>query len=254
MQITGCVITFNEQARIAACLRSLAVCDELLVVDSRSTDRTRDIAAGAGARVIERDWPGYRSQKQFAIEAAAHDWVLVLDADETLSPALAGEIETLRRRGPGEFAGFSMPRRWIYFGRELRFGDAGRDRHVRLFDRRRTRFGGHEVHERAVVRGPVGRLSEPIMHDSYRDLADQRTKLARYARLMGEALYAEGRRASWLQIVLNPAWRFLRAYLLRLGVLDGWRGFRFALLDADYVRRKYLYLRAQGRTAGFRAP
>lgn len=115
MQITGCVITFNEQARIAACLRSLAVCDELLVVDSRSTDRTRDIAAGAGARVIERDWPGYRSQKQFAIEAAAHDWVLVLDADETLSPALAGEIETLRRRGPGEFAGFSMPRRWIYF-------------------------------------------------------------------------------------------------------------------------------------------
>lgn len=196
MQITGCVITFNEQARIAACLRSLAVCDELLVVDSRSTDRTRDIAAGAGARVIERDWPGYRSQKQFAIEAAAHDWVLVLDADETLSPALAGEIETLRRRGPGEFAGFSMPRRWIYFGRELRFGDAGRDRHVRLFDRRRTRFGGHEVHERAVVRGPVGRLSEPIMHDSYRDLADQRAKLTRYARLMSEALYAEGRRAS----------------------------------------------------------
>lgn len=254
MRITGCVITFNEEARIGACLRSLAVCDELLVVDSHSTDRTCEIAAQGGARVIERDWPGYRSQKQFAVDAAGHDWVLVLDADETLSPALVREIEALRRSGPGSFAGFSMPRRWIYFGRELRHGDAGRDRHVRLFDRRRTSIGGHEVHERAVVRGPVGRLRAPIMHDSYRDLADQRAKLARYARLMGEALHAEGRRASWLHVLLNPAWRFLRAYVLRLGVLDGWRGFSFALLDADYVRRKYLYLRAQRRTAVSRAP
>jgi hypothetical protein len=95
--ITGCVITFNEEANIRACLESLSPCDELVVVDSHSTDRTREIAASLGARVIERDWPGYRSQKQFAIEAASHDWVLVLDADEQLSPPLAAEVEALKR-------------------------------------------------------------------------------------------------------------------------------------------------------------
>lgn len=254
MRITACVITFNEAARIERCLRSLGVCDELLVVDSHSTDRTRELAGVCGARVIERDWPGYRSQKQFAVDAAVHDWVLVLDADEWLSEELAHEIEALKRSGPGERAAFSMPRRWMYLGRELRHGDAGRDRHVRLFDRRRARFGGFEVHERIEVRGPVGRLAGGIMHDSYRDRADQRGKLGRYARLMGDALYADGRRATWLHVLVNPAWRFLRAYVLRLGLLDGWRGFTFALLDADYVRRKYLHLRVLQRTGGSRTP
>lgn len=254
MRITACIVTLNEEARIERCLRSLACCDELLVVDSHSIDRTRELAAACGARVIERDWPGYRSQKQFAVEAAAHDWVLALDADEWLSEELVREIEALKRSGPGERAGFSMPRRWLYLGCELRYGDAGRDRHVRLFDRRRAAFGGFEVHERVEARGPIGRLAGGIMHDSYRDRADQRAKLGRYARLMGDALHAEGRRATWLHVLVNPAWRFLRAYVLRLGLLDGRRGLAFALSDADYVRRKYLRLRTLQRTGGSRTP
>lgn len=247
MKISGCVITFNEESCIEACLRSLAVCDELLVIDSHSTDRTRELATRAGARVIERAWPGYRSQKQFAIDAASHDWILLVDADEILSPALAREIAQLRQSGPGSLAAFSTPRRLIYFGRTLRHGDAARERRPRLFDRRRASFGTREIHERLEIRGTIGRLRGTLLHDSYRDLADQRTKLAHYARLMGDTLHAEGRRASWLQVTLNPAWRFLRAYILRLGMLDGWRGLMVAALDADYVRRKYLHLRANRR-------
>jgi glycosyltransferase involved in cell wall biosynthesis len=254
VRISGCVITYNEEARIEACLRSLALCDELLVVDSHSTDRTRERAASLGARVIERDWPGYRSQKQFAIEAAANDWVLVLDADERLSAPLAQEIESLRAAGVGDRVGFAMPRRWIYFGRELRFGDAGRDRHVRLFDRRRAAFGGFEVHERAIVAGPTGSLRGAILHDSYRDLDDQLGKLGRYARLMGESMHATGERGSWTQVLFNPGWRFFRAYVLRLGMLDGWRGLVFALLDANYVREKYLHLMVRRKADGCRSP
>jgi glycosyltransferase involved in cell wall biosynthesis len=123
LRITGCVITLNEEACIRSCLESMSLCDELVVVDAHSTDATRDIAASLGAHVIERDWPGYRSQKQFAVEAASHDWVLILDADEQLSPALAAEVAALRVKGPGNFAAFDAPRLSRYFGRYLHHGD-----------------------------------------------------------------------------------------------------------------------------------
>ena len=136
-KLSACIITFNEADRIEACLRSLDFCDEILVVDSHSTDATRALAGGMGARVIERDWPGYRSQKQFAIEAAANDWVLCLDADERVTAALRAEVESLRAAGFAGAAGWSVPRITDYFGRFLRHGNAYPDRLVRLFDRRR---------------------------------------------------------------------------------------------------------------------
>lgn len=243
MRISGCVIAFNEESCIADCLRSLAlVCDELLVIDSHSTDRTREIASACGARVIERDWPGYRSQRQFALESAQHDWMLMLDADEQLSPELTNEITTLRKGAAADCAAFRIAFASRYFGRNLRFGDAGRERHVRLFDRRRAAMGGFEIHEHVEVSGPVGALAGKILHVSYLDLDDQLTKAACYARLMGDAMHAAGRRGSVLQLVFNPWWRFFRGYVLRLGMLDGWRGLCMSLIDADYVRQKYLRL------------
>ena len=246
--LSACIITYNEADRIDDCLRSVGFCDEVLVVDSHSTDATRERAAARGARVIERDWPGYRSQKQFAVEAAHNDWVLCLDADERVSDELRAEIESWRRCGFGGFAGWSVPRITEYFGRFLRHGNAYPDRLIRLFDRRRGGWVGREIHENTRVQGPVGRLKGHLEHYAYRSLTDHLSRMQRYADLMGQALYESGKRCGLAKVLLNPQWRFLRGYLLRLGFLDGWRGLVFALVESSYVRRKYLslYIRSRG--------
>lgn len=246
-KLSACIITHNEADRIEACLASLEFCDELVVVDSHSHDATRELAARRGARVIERDWPGYRSQKQFATSAATHDWVLSVDADERVTPELRAEIETLRA---GDFAGargYSIPRLTDYFGRFLRHGNSWPDRQVRLYDRRAARWVGYEVHEKIAVDGAVGTLRAPLEHFAYRSLDDHLAKLDRYAALMAAQMHAAGRRASLAQVFVNPAWRWLRGMFLKGGVLDGWRGWLFHLCEAGYVRRKYLRLWAQSR-------
>ncbi len=240
--LSACIITYNEADRIEACLESVSFCDEIIVVDSHSTDTTRELAASRGARVIERDWPGYRSQKQFAVASAGNDWVLCLDADERLSERLRGEIEALRAGGFARFAGWSVPRITDYFGRFLRHGNAYPDRLIRLFDRRRGGWIGDEIHENTRVSGPVGKLHGHLEHYSYRSLTDHQVRMQRYADLMAQALYARGKRCGLAKVLINPQWRFVRGYWLRLGFLDGWRGLVFALVEANYVRRKYLGL------------
>jgi len=242
MKLTACIITYNEADRIEACLRSVSFCDEVIVVDSHSTDATRQIAGSLGATVIERDWPGYRSQKQFAIERASHDWVLCLDADERVTSELRQEIEALRTRGFADHAGWSVPRITDYFGRFLRHGNTYPDRLIRLFDRRRGGWIGEEIHENTRVNGSVGRLSGRLEHFSYRSLTDHHNRMARYGDLMARALYARGKRCGLGKVLFNPQWRFFRGYVLRLGFLDGWRGLVFHLVEANYVRRKYLGL------------
>jgi glycosyltransferase involved in cell wall biosynthesis len=246
--LSACIITYNEADRIEACLRSLSFCDELLVVDSHSSDGTRELASALGARVIARDWPGYRSQKQFAVDSAAHDWVLCVDADERVSDELRAEIVALRERGFAGAAGWSVPRITEYFGRFLRHGNAYPDRLVRLFDRRRGGWSGEEIHENTKVTGRIGRLSGHLEHFSYRSLSDHLSRMQRYADLMAQALYERGRRCGLTPVLVNPQWRFVRGYLLRLGFLDGWRGLVFALIEANYVRRKYLglFMRSRG--------
>jgi glycosyltransferase involved in cell wall biosynthesis len=246
--LSACIITFNEAERIEACLRSLSFCDDIVVVDCHSQDATRALAAGLGARVIERDWPGYRSQKQFAVDAARHDWVLCLDADERVSAALRAQIEALRQQNFAGHAGYSLPRITDYFGRFLRHGNAYPDRLVRLFDRRCGGWQGLEIHENTRVSGRIGRLRGHLEHYPYRGLGDHLARMQRYADLMAQALYGRGKRCGLTRVLLNPQWRFIRGYLLRLGFLDGWRGLVFALIEAGYVRRKYLalYLLSRG--------
>jgi glycosyltransferase involved in cell wall biosynthesis len=240
--LSACIITYNEADRIEACLRSVSFCDEIIVVDSHSTDATRELASALGARVIERDWPGYRSQKQFAVDAARNDWVLCLDADERVTDELRVGIAALRDRGFERFAGLSIPRITDYFGRFLRHGNAYPDRLVRLFDRRRGGWIGHEIHENTRVNGRVGRLHGHLEHYSYRSLTDHHNRMQRYADLMARALFKSGKRCGLAKVLINPQWRFVRGYILRLGFLDGWRGLVFALIEANYVRRKYLQL------------
>jgi len=247
-RLSACVITYNEADRIEDCVRSLSFCDEVIVVDAHSTDATRELAGALGAKVIERDWPGFRTQKDFAVNAAGNPWVLCLDADERVSDRLRAEIEAQRARGFAQADGWSIPRITDYFGKFLRHGNAYPDRLVRLFDRRRGGWRGAEIHENTQVDGRIGRLRGHLYHYPYRSLSDHEKRMQRYADLMADALLARGKRGSLLKIWLNPSWRFLRGYVLRLGFLDGWRGYVFALIESHYVRQKYLklYLKSKG--------
>jgi glycosyltransferase involved in cell wall biosynthesis len=245
--ISAAIITHNEADRIEACLRSVAFCEEIVVVDSHSTDGTRELATALGARVIERDFPGFRSQKTFAVESCRNDWVLCLDADERVSDELRAEIERLREGGFAGYAGWSIPRITDYFGRFLRHGNAYPDRLVRLFDRRRGGWVGREIHENTRIEGRAGRLKGHLLHYSYRSLTDHEQRMQRYAQLMAEAMHASGRRAGLGAAIFHSWWRFVRGYVLRLGFLDGWRGLVFALVEAQYVRQKYVKLFLLGR-------
>jgi glycosyltransferase involved in cell wall biosynthesis len=247
--LSACVITFNEADRIDRCLRALAFCSEIVVVDSHSTDGTRELATHCGARVIERDWPGYRSQKQFATDAAQYDWVLCVDADEIVTPELQAEIQALRASGFSGVTGYSVPRLTDYFGGFLRHGNAWPDRKIRLYQRGAARWIGYEVHEKIAVDGAVGALSAPLEHYAYRSLDDHLSRVDRYARLMAEEMHRAGRRCNLAAVIVHPLWRFVRGMLIKRGFIDGWRGWLFHFVEAGYVHRKYLRLWAMARVA-----
>ncbi|WP_386069745.1 glycosyltransferase family 2 protein [Tahibacter sp. UC22_41] len=241
--LSACIITFNEADRIADCLSSLAFCDEIVVVDSGSTDGTAERAAALGARVLTRPFDGYRRQKDFAVQQAGNDWVLCLDADERVTPALRTAIEAARDTGFAAAPGYRFARATEYFGAFLRHGNAYPDRVLRLFDRRRGGWRGErEIHEHIEVDGPVQRLPGDLEHRAYRSLADQLRRLERYAQLMAEHDHARGRRARLTNLFFNPFWRFVRGYLLRAGFRDGWRGLIYAWVEANYVRQKFIKL------------
>jgi len=213
------------------------------VVDSYSTDATVEIAQQLGARVLQRPFDGFRSQKQFAIEQATHDWVLCLDADERVDAALRASIEAERNRDFSGAAGFRFARLSEYFGKFLRHGNAYPDRVLRLFDRRRGGWRGtREVHEAASVDGEVRTLRGDLIHYPYRSLEQQLLKTQRYARMMAEHEFARGKRATLGKLIVSPAWRFWRGYVLRGGFLDGWHGLVYAYVRANYVRQKTIML------------
>jgi len=213
------------------------------VVDSGSSDRTREICRRAGARVLQRSFDGFRSQKQFAIEQAAHDWVLCLDADERVDDTLRDAIKAECARGFASAAGYRFARLSDYFGKFLRHGNAYPDHVLRLFDRRRGGWRGErEVHEAASVDGGVRILPGNLVHYPYRSFGQQLQKTQRYAQMMAEHDHARGKRASLARLVLAPAWRFLRGYVLRGGFLDGWHGLVYAYVRANYVRQKTVML------------
>ena len=213
------------------------------MVDSGSTDDTCAIAAAAGARVLQRPFDGFRSQKQFAVDQATHDWVLCLDADERISPELKASILAARDAGFAGAAGYRFARLSEYFGKFLRRGNAYPDRVLRLFDRRRGGWrGDREIHEAASVDGAVRTLPGDLVHFPYRSLMQQLSKTERYARMMAEYEVSRGKRASLGKLILSPAWRFWRGYVFRLGFLDGWHGLVYAYVRANYVRQKTIML------------
>jgi glycosyltransferase involved in cell wall biosynthesis len=241
VKISAVIIARDEAHEIEACVRSVSFCDEVLVVDSGSTDGTPEIARGLGARVVVTDWPGYVAQKDRAARLAAHDWVLSIDADERVDDRLRAAIERLRASGEPPQAGFEVTRHTFYLGRWIDHGGWFPEWRVRLFDRRRARWGGVDPHDHVVLDGPRGRLAQgEVPHYTYRSVADHLRQIDRFTTIAAREKVARGRTASLFAMLFRPPARFLRMYVLRLGFLDGRAGFVLAALAAYYVFLKYV--------------
>ncbi|MEO0481645.1 MAG: glycosyltransferase family 2 protein [Planctomycetota bacterium] len=254
VRLTGCVISFQESDRIAECVHSLDFCDEIVVVDSGSTDGTAELAAEAGARVFRQvPFLGHREQKQRAVDLATHDWVMCLDADERITPALRARLIQLKQEG-FQGSGYNMPRENHYLGRVLKRGIAWPDRKIRLFDRRKGHWGGTNPHDRVELDGSVEptRLEESFQHLSFRDLRQHVRTADNFARISAKALFDQGRRTRPWDLLLRPPAMLLKSLVLKAGIVDGWRGVAVAGLASWNNWLKYWRLYRLGRQAGRR--
>jgi glycosyltransferase involved in cell wall biosynthesis len=240
-KVTATVITFNEAANIAAALESLSWADEIIVVDSESSDDTVAIARRFTDRVIVRPWPGYIAQKNFAAEQAAHDWIFSLDADERVTADLAREVREVLQQEPSVH-GFRVPRVTFHLGRWIRSTDWYPDYQLRLYDRRHARWAGRYVHESVTVDGVVGKLGNDLQHYAYRDVAHHLLSMDRYTTLAARQMFEDGRRAGWFDVLIHPRLAFLRNYVLRGGFRDGMPGLIISVMNAYYVGLKFAKL------------
>ena len=229
-------------------LAALAWCDDIVVVDSGSADRTIEIAQAAGARVLHHDFAGYGPQKAWAVTKARHDWVLVVDADEVVTPELRREIEQRLETDAGRYAGYEIPISLIFLGRLLRHGGEYRMRHLRLYDRRRGNYNQNRVHERVELDGPLGSLEHHMLHDSYGSLDAYFDKFNDYTTAGARDLLARGKTAGVATVVLRFPLTFIRQYFIRGHILNGYPGFVWALFSSMYPVVKYAKLREMQRS------
>ena len=246
MKITATIIAFNEESNIQAACESVAWADEIVVVDSNSTDATRELAAASGARVITNAWPGFGAQKQFAVEQAKHEWIFSLDADERVSDELKRLIEELRKKPEGELAdGYEIARRTYYQRRWIRGGGWYPDRQLRLFKKSRGRWKERHIHESvAMTNGArVEKLNGDLLHYTSPDAAHHHRMIGeRYAPLAARQMFEEGRRTSMLGVASAGPAAFIRSLILKGGLRDGFAGFTIASFAAHHAFLKHLML------------
>ena len=234
MKLTVTVITRNEAANIEAAIASAEWADEIVVVDSESTDDTAARARRLGARVDVRPWPGYGAQKNYAASIASHDWILSLDADERVTPELAAEIRALVASEPAR-RGYRVRRVTRYLGRWIRSTDWYPDYQLRLYDRRAGTWTSRRVHESVALDGEPGALRHELQHYPYRDISHHLATIDRYTTLAAEQWIEEGRRVSLGGLALHPPFAFFRNYVLRGGIRDGRAGLIVSALNSYYV-------------------
>ncbi len=247
-KISACVICFNEEDKIRRCLQSLRWCDEIVVMDSFSTDRTVEICREYTDRVYQHEWLGYVGQRNTVRELSRHPWILFLDSDEEVSPGLRDEILEEFERGAGDCLGYEFPRQVYYLGQWIRHGEWYPDIKLRLFKKEYGRTEGQEPHDKVVVSGPVKRLKNPIWHYTYDDLRDHHDTLNRFSTITAQQKFVQETPFRWTDLLFRPVIHFIKGYVLRLGFLDGARGFIIASLCAYGAFMKYaklweLYLR-----------
>lgn len=238
MKITATIITLNEERNIARAMESLRCCDQIVVLDSGSVDRTVELAAKLGAVVVEDSWKGYANQKNLVVEHAENDWILSLDADEALSEALEAEIWTLKKQGP-TYDAYTVPRLAQYLGRWILHGGWYPDRKIRLFHRGKARWVGDFVHETVKVDGRVGHLESNLLHFTCDSISEHLRTLDRYTTLAAEELVFHKTKIGLSKLIFDPAWTFVRSYFLQRGFLDGMEGLTIAHMAAVYTFLKY---------------
>jgi glycosyltransferase involved in cell wall biosynthesis len=246
MKISATIITFNEQSNIKAACESVAWADEVVVVDSNSTDQTRELAEACGARIITNAWPGFGAQKQFAVEQAKHDWIFSLDADERVSDELRNSIQSLRSANESALAdGYEIARRTYYQQRWIRGGGWYPDRQLRLFKKTKGRWKERHIHE-SVMMNPgarVGKLAGDLLHYTSQDAAHHHRMIGeRYAPLAALQMFEDGRRTSVFGVASAGPAAFIRSLILKGGLRDGFAGFTIASFAAHHAFLKHLML------------
>ncbi len=235
------IITKNEEANIAACIMSAKeLVDEIVVVDSFSQDRTAQIAKELGAAVYQRDFTGFADQKNFALQQTTSPWALNLDADEKLSPQLCQQIRHILPDTP--YAGFTLPRANCFLGKPMKHSGLDKEYHLRLVKKDLARYEGELVHEKLRVDGPVGQINTPFWHNSYSNIESYFSKFNQYTTLAARQMHQKGRKFSLLFVLVTIPFEFFKRYVLKLGVLDGMRGFIWASFSSFYVFVKYMKL------------
>lgn len=251
------VITFNEEKHIDRCLQSVrGVAEEIIVVDSLSTDRTKEICLSHGVVFIEQPFLGYIEQKNFALSKASHRHVLSLDADEALSPQLTASILKEKEKGfPAE--GYTMNRFNFYCGRWIRHGTYYPDRKLRLVELGKGKWGGQNPHDKIIMQegSVVHHLNGDLLHYTYQTVEQHWRQMERFSTIGAKALYDKGKHPSRMKLIINPAWAFIKGYIIKLGFLDGREGYRIALFTAKqsylkYAKLFHLYHEARKSNAG----
>lgn len=242
-KISACVITYNEEQNIERCLNSLTWCDEIVVVDSFSTDRTLEICRRFTDQVHQHAWQGYIGQRRLIQQMARCPWVLFLDADEVVPLALRDEIlREFDLDAEGRYLGYRFPRKVYYLGKWIEHGEWYPDIKLRLFRKDRGTIVGEEPHDQVVVNGPVKTLKYPLWHYTYDGIWDHVETINRFSTISARSKYADGARFSWRDFLFRPPWRFIKGYILKGGFLDGRRGYIIALISAFGVAVKYAKL------------
>ncbi len=246
MTLSVIIIAKNAGAMIRRCIESVAWADEVIVVDSGSTDDTLDICRELGARVVVTpDWPGFGAQKNRALDAAHGDWVFSIDTDEWVTPQLRDEIQTAINSNTAAPA-YAIPRSSSFCGRAMKHSGWWPDYVIRLFQRGRARFSDDLVHERLIVDGIIRRLRQPLMHETVTDLHQLVSKMNMYSTASARDLHARGRSASIRTALLHGGWAFFRTYILRAGFLDGREGLMLAIANAEGSYYRYVKLMLHG--------
>jgi len=240
-KITATIITLNEEANIGACLESLKWADEIIVSDSKSSDATVKICESYGARVYTDKWLGFGRQKNLCQSRASNEWIFNIDADERAAPGLGEEIQKALQLGNA--VGYYMPRKNFFGDKWIRRCGWYPDLNLRLYKKDAGRFSERAVHEAVEVTGPTARLTTPLIHRTYKDVADYLRRMERYSTLAAEEMIKEGRKARAGDIIFRPVFTFIKMFLLRGGFLEGVTGLKLSGLYACYTYKKYIKLR-----------
>ena len=242
MKLSVGIITFNEEKILGKTLESVKkIADEIIVVDSNSTDKTVEIAESFGAKVYNEAWKGFGPQKNSVIDKCLGEWILLIDADEELSPSLVEKIsETIN--GKNEFEVYRINRSSVCFGKRIKYGGWSNQYATRLWKKDCVKINDNLVHEEFLSEKPIGKIKEHINHHSYLSLSDYLTRFNRYTTLGAEEYYKKGKKTNIFGIAINPIFKFLRMYIVRLGFLDGVEGLLLAILSSNYTMVKYYKL------------